>query len=83
MNLLIVIVEEKKLACFKRSTQNRQEWNLISLTFTVFLVFKQFILSIWHILYLRMIDDAIKHRFIELSVIILVVFVRTSLENLL
>ena len=65
-----------------RSTQNRQERNLISLTFTGFFVFKQFKLSIWHVLYLRMLDNAIKQTFIELSAIILVVFVWTSLENL-
>ena len=34
------------------------------------------------VLYLRMLDDAIKQRFVELSVIVLVVFVWTSLENL-
>ena len=51
--------------------------------FPGFLVFKQFKCSVCHILYLRMLDDAIKQRFIELSVIILVVFGWTSLENLL
>ena len=36
----------------------------------------------WHTVYLRMLDMQIKQTFIELSTIILVVFVWTSLENL-
>ena len=46
-------------------------------------MFQLFKLFNWPILYLRMLDNAVKQRFIEFSVIMLVVFVWTALENLL